>query len=272
MLLEFICFACGIGLALAGSFTFWPVHNWWDFYIPIILYIVGWLAGIGVLFLIEWLAGLFVNQKKPYNKVSKWARFWFMTGIKFIANHAHIWVENHGVEKIPQHQRFVLVCNHRSKFDNFVITNEIGKLDVAFVTKKENAKIPIAGALIPGMCYLSIDRNDKLQSLEAFKRGVELLNNNVTSIGVFPEGTRQTEKVIGDFHEGPFNIAIHAKAPIVVATLKGTDTVHKRWPWKATKVRFDILEVIPFEEYEDKPAKVLSEDIHKMMEEHLARL
>lgn len=272
MFLELICFLCGAALAVSGSITFWPIHNWWDFYIPIVLYTVGWIAGIGVIFLIELVACLFVNPKKEYNKVNRYARFWFLTGLRFIANHAHIWVDMHGEEKIPDKERFVIVCNHRSKFDNFVISNKFGKKDIAFITKKENKKILIAGRLFPALCYISIDREDKLQSLEAFKRAVTLLNDNVTSIGVFPEGTRQTEKVIGEFHEGPFNIAIHAKAPIVVSTLVNTDRVAKNWPLKPTTVRFDIISIISYEEYQGMTAKAVSDMVHNMMEEHLKKV
>jgi len=272
MLLELICFLCGAGLAVSGSLTFWPIRNWWDFYIPVVLYIGGWIAGIGVIFAIEWLAGLFVNKKKPYDKVSKWARFWFMDGIKFILNHAHVWQDIRGASKMPKREKYLLICNHRSKFDNFVITDKFGKSDIAFITKKENAEIPVVKGLLPGMCYLPIDRDDKIQSLEAFRRAVYLIENGITSVGVFPEGKRQTEQVIDHFHEGVFNIAIHAKCPIVVSTIKGTENVHKRWPLKATKVRYDIISVLNYEDYQDMTAKALCDMVHKMMEEHLARI
>ena len=273
MFLELICFLCGVGLAVSGSLTFWPVHAWWDFYIPIVLYIAGWIAGIGVIFLIEWTAGLFVSQKKNYLKVSPWARFWFNTGLRFITNHAHIWVKSTGKVKIPQKEKFVLVCNHRSKFDNFIITEQLGRRNIAFITKKENKKIPVAGAFFPGLCYVAIDRDDKMQSLQGFKRAISLIEENVASIGVFPEGTRQTEEnVVGEFHEGVFNIAIHSKAPIVVTAIKGTDLVHKRWPVKATQVKWDVISVIPYEEYQDLPAKALSDKVRKLILDHLAQM
>ena len=272
MFLELICLLCGAGLAVAGSLTFWPVTHWWDFYIPIILYMAGWIAGIGVIFVMEGIASLFVNQKKEYTHISKWARFWFNTGLRFITNHAHIWVRTTNEDKIPLKEKFVLVCNHRSKFDNFIITERLGKRDIAFITKKENSKIPIAGRLYKGLCYIDVDREDKLQSLMAFKRAIELMNNNVTSIGVFPEGTRQTENTIGEFHEGPFNIAIHAKAPIVVTAMKYSDHVHKRWPLKATVVKWDVIAVLTYEEYEGMTAKALSDKVHEMMETHLEQM
>ena len=271
MFLELISFLCGTALAVAGSLTFWPVQHWWDFYIPIVLYMAGWLASIALLFLIEWIAGWFVNHKKEYTKVSKWARFWLMQGTVFIANHAHIWVKKTGLNKIPQREKFLIVCNHRSKFDNFIITNVIGKLDIAFITKRSNYKIPFANGLMPGLCYIPIDRDDKLQSLEAFKRATTLIETGATSIGVFPEGTRRQDGILGDFHEGVFNIAIHAKAPIVVMTLNKTEKIHKNWPWKATAVNFDVLTTITSEEYEGMTAKAVSDMVHEMMDQNLKK-
>lgn len=271
MLLELICLLCGASLSIVGSLTFWPVHHWWDFYIPIVLYMAGWIVGIGVLFLIEFIAGRFIDQKKEYTKVSRWARFWFNNGLVFICNHAHIWVKAEGKYKIPQQEKFMLVCNHRSKFDNFVITNQLGKRDIAFITKKENKKIPVANAFFPGLCYVAVDREDKMQSLMAFKRAATILEDNIASIGVFPEGTRQTENTIGEFHEGVFNIAIHAKAPIVVTTIKNTDKVAKRWPWRATTVEWEVVAVLTYEDYQDLPAKALSDKIHRMMEKSLTK-
>ena len=271
MFLEFICIICGTAAAVGGSLALWNVWEWWLFWVPVVLYMAGWLVGLALLFPIEWLAGRFVNQKKEYTKVSKWARFWLMTGTRFIANHAHIWVQTKGVGKLPLKKKFLLVCNHRSKFDNFIITNEIGKLDIAFITKRSNSEKFIVKDLIPGLCYIPIDRDDKLQSLEAFKRATSLIETEATSIGVFPEGTRQQENIIGDFHEGVFNIAVHCHAPIVVTTLKNTDKVHKRWPWKATVVKFDILAVIPYEEYAGMTAKAISDLVHEMMYKNLER-
>ena len=266
MFLELICIACGAGLAIPLSLVL--VHHPWDFYIPILLFIGGWIAGVGVCFLVELLACSVVSQKKEYKTVSKWSTFWFNNGIRFIQTHAHILVKGTDVDKIPLTEKFMLVCNHRSKFDNFIITTQLRKRRIAFITKKENKKIPIAGKFFHSLCYIEVDRDDRLQSLEAFKHASEVMSNNAASIGVFPEGTRQSEKVIGDFHEGVFNIAIHAKAPIVVTALKNTDSIHKRYP-RFTKVKFDVVAVIPYEEYEGLTAKAVSDKVHEMMESHL---
>ena len=271
MFLELICFLMGAGLAISGSLTFWPVTEWYHFYIPIVLYIAGWLAGFVLIVILETIAGLPVKQEQ-HMKISKWARFWFNDGLRFILNHGHVWAKVRGVEKAPKHQRFVLVCNHRSKFDNFVITDHFRKNDIAFISKKENRKIPIAGRLYHGLCYIDIDREDKLQSLEGFKTAITLLETDTTCIGVFPEGTRQTEKVIGEFHEAPFNIAIHAKVPIVICAIKGTENIHKHWPLRPTSVKLDVVTVLNYEDFDGMTAKAVSDEVHSIMEKHLTQM
>ena len=139
-------------------------------------------------------------------------------------------------------------------------------------TAGEATDVVISWEEVPNAGGYSVVFSGKTYAAEGLSYTVEGIQNNATSIAVFPEGTRQNEDKLGEFHEGVFNIAIHSKAPIVVTAIKGTADVHKRWPFRFTKVRYDIIEVIPYEEYEDMPAKALSDRVHKIMEDHLARM
>ncbi len=71
MFLELICLLCGASLSITGSLIFWKVINWFDFYRPIVLFIAGWIAGIGVIFIIELIAAQFIKKNKVYNRVNK---------------------------------------------------------------------------------------------------------------------------------------------------------------------------------------------------------
>lgn len=271
MIIELTCLLVAIALAVTGSLTFWPVGAWYDFYIPVVLFIGGYLLTLfGFWFAFISLYGCTISYKKEYKKPNKFALWLLMQGNMYICKHANIKYELRGTNKIPPTQRFLLVCNHRSKFDSMLITAYLGKKNIAFITKPSNMKkIPLAPKLLWANLYLPIDRYDKMKSLEVSKKAADYLTSGATSVGVFPEGTRQSENTIGDFHEGMFNIAIHANAPIVVMTSKGTEMIHKNFPFTRTKVRQDVLAVITPEEYADKTAKQLSDDIHKLMEDHL---
>lgn len=273
MVVEFICQISAFALAISGSFTFWKVQHLYEFYIPIILFIAGYLLGIAISWMIIDITGrvMFSKKKEYTKKPSKIARFWLIQGIWFINHHAMIKLDLRGKEKVPQKSRFLIVCNHRSKFDSMLITEKFGQRDIAFITKESNMKIPLAGRLMIGLRYLPVDRDDKLQSLLKMREAVSLIENDYSSVGVFPEGTRQSTKTIGDFHEGMLNIAIKSRVPIVVITTKGTDQIHKRFP-RPTKVRMDVLAIIHPEEYDGMSAKSLSDMIHNMMESHIEEM
>ena len=273
MIIELFIFLCGAALAITGSLTFWPVQAWYDFYIPIVLFIAGYVGGLFlIVWNVYWIAGKIISLKKNRDKPSRVARWMVMQGLRFMSIHALIKTEFRGANKLPKHEKFVLVCNHRSKFDSFLLSYFLGKYDLAFITKDDNMKIPLAKPLILSMGYLAIDRGDKLQSLEVMKTATDYVKNGYTCMGVFPEGTRQKVNSLGEFHEGVFNIALHSNAPLVVMTCWGTDRVAKNFPWKITKVRLDVLCTLMPEDIEGKPAIEISNMVHELMLEHIEML
>ena len=271
MVLELIVCAIAAGLAVTGSLTFWPIHHGYDFYIPIVLAIAGYILGIIFIFCLVYLFGLPVKNKKDVKRSLRWSRFWLTQGMSFINHHALILVKFIGKEKIPQNQRFLLVCNHRSNFDPLVTAPKLVKHDVAFITKQSNMKIPLANNFFNSVLYIGVDRSDLMQSLQAMKKATDIIMNDSASIAVYPEGTRQQKEIIGEFHEGVFNIAIKAHCPIVVMTCKNSDKVHKRFPWRFTRVIQEVIAVIPPEEFDTLPAKTVSENVRQLMIENLSK-
>lgn len=267
MVLEIILLALALALAVSGSFTFWPVNIWYDFYKPIILFIGGYVGGLILLGIIYFIIGIIIDKKnKEYERPSKFARVIFIWLLDYVDRHAGIRLKIKGRNKVPISERFLLVCNHKSRFDSMIITQFFGNRDIAFLTKRDNMKIPLANRLMNRICYLPLDRDNKFQSLDQMKRAENLLINNVSSVGVFPEGTRiKDEIILGDFHEGVFNIAIKAQVPILVCVCKHTHDVHRNWPWKHTDVELYILGLIPYEDFANRPAKSISDEVHELM-------
>ncbi len=271
MIISIFTLLCGLGLAISGSLTFWPVQHWYDFYIPIVLLIAGLVAGLLLSIIWYFFIGLFVSKKKEYKKPNKFFEFFFLQLVKFGTFHSRAKVKIIGKEKLPKKGTFVIVCNHRSNFDPIIISAKFGNRHIAFISKEANFKIPLVSPLIRACCYLPIIRTDLLKSLETMKKATSLVASGVTSIGVFPEGTRQQKEIIGDFHEGCFNIAIKGEVPLVVTTVKETDNIHKNFPWKRTKITLEIVEVYEHDEIANTPAKVLSDNVRNMMIESLSK-
>lgn len=259
-----------IALAVVGSLTFWPIKTGWDFYIPIVLFIGGYIAMLLVWWVIVDISGRILGSKKDRKKISKYARFLLTDTMRYIDNHALALVKVVGKHKVPTSERFLFVQNHTSRFDPMVTNAYFNKYDIAFITKPSNTKIPLAKRILPALFYQGIVREDPIQSLGVMKNSIELITNNITSIGVYPEGTRHKDGELGEFHEGVFNICLKAKCPLVVSVIKNANKIAKNFPFKITKVTLEIIDVITYEQMEGKTAKALSDEVKQMMLKHLA--
>lgn len=270
MYLIIFIILCALGLPVVGSLTFWPVQHWYDFYIPIVLLIAGFIGGIIIEFIVVGIISLCVNSKKDRQKPSKWAYFWLSQGIKCINYFSSVDCKVIGANKLPKNKKFVLVCNHRSNYDPMILIEKFSIKQIAFISKESNLKIPMVGALLRASCYQGINRESKEESLEIFKKCTDFVRNGVLSIGVFPEGTRQREEIIGPFHEGVFNIAIHGKAPLVICALKGTEKIKGRAPFRRTKIVLKVIGVVEADELENHTAKSISDLSKDLMTEWLS--
>ena len=270
MLVSIVCVVCAIALAITSAFTFWPVTAGYDFYRPIVMFIAGYFAGLALTWIFIDLNGRFMSSfKKKYDRPSNWARFLLATGINYIVFHSNTKVIKQNLEKIPN-EPFLLVGNHKSKFDPMIVSGVFKKRHIAFITKEDNMKIPLGGRLMWRNCYMPVDRADKLQSLEQFKRAAELIGSGASSVGVYPEGSRQDPSVIlADFHNGAFNIAIRTGCPIVILTMTNTHMIHKNFPFKRTKVLMKCVQVLYKEDYHNMNATQLSDYVHDIMYEDL---
>jgi len=90
------------------------------------------------------------------------------------------------------------------------------------------------------------------------------------SIGIYPEGTRNREDTMLEFHNGVFKIAQKAGAPIVVAALRGTDLIRQNLPFRKTDVYLDVVDVIPAEECKGLKTAELGDRVRSALEEKLA--
>lgn len=266
MFVSVFCVICALALSISSAFTFWPVTIWYDFYRPIVMFLAGYFAGLAFSWIFIDISGRLISSyKKKYDKPSNYARFLLTQGMYYIDFHANVRVKKIGLDKIPN-EPFLLVSNHKSKFDPMITAAIFRKRHLAFITKEDNMKIPLAGHLMWRNCYMPVDRNDKLQSLEQFKRAAELIASGASSVGVYPEGSRQEEHVIlADFHNGAFNIAIRTGCPIVVITMKGTSKIHKNFPFKRSSVEMKCVQVLYKDDYDNMNATELSDYVHDIM-------
>ncbi len=153
-------------------------------------------------------------------------------------------------EPLPE-GRFFIVSNHISNVDPIICIDRFRDREIAFISKPENFKMPVVGKLIHHCNYLPIDRDNARNAMRTINTAAELMKNDICSFGVYPEGTRSRTGKVGEFHDGVFRAATKAQVPIVVATVRDTDKITKRFPFRSTKVYFNIERIITPEEYKD---------------------
>jgi len=136
---------------------------------------------------------------------------------------AHIQVE--GKEHIRPEISYVVVSNHMSYFDIFMIYGWLG-IDIKWVMKKELARIPGLGFGSKKVGHIFIDRSNSRVAMESLNEAKKKLTGG-TSVVIFPEGTRSKTGEMGHFKRGAFKLALDLNLPILPITLNGTGNI---WP------------------------------------------
>ncbi len=235
------------------------------------LLIIGYFAGlIFVHLLIALIVTLFIDTSKPVRgKVKHYFRFMVIHTVDGVLKVARVRTAVKGMENIPADGRFMLVSNHRSRFDPMVSMVALRHTPLAFVSKPENFKIPIAGPYVHMCKFLAIDRDNARAAITTLNTAAEYIRSGELSMGIYPEGTRSQAGELGEFHDGVFKIARDTKVPIVVMTLRGTENIAKNFPLRSTRVEMRVVKVISPEEYAGLRTGPISAMVREYMEQDL---
>lgn len=229
------------------------------------LYLLMFMVAVVLLFIVFlWLYGLiFVSRKKKY-EMSGFKSFvtWMCT--QFLCNIFRIKTVIINKEKMPDTNKMMLVCNHQSIIDPFLMITQFPKKSLTYIMKKEVLSYPAVGRWLYGCGFIPIDRDNNRNGLEAIVLASKKVSNG-HSIGVFPEGTRNKQGVLAEFRPGVFKVALRSEAPIVVAVVDNVYRVNKRWPWRSTKVVLKIVDVLPYEEIKNMNTNEISNKVHDLM-------
>lgn len=236
----------------------------------IILYVLlGIVVLAALIFAFMWVVSLFVDTSKEYEKKSRfhWGILQFATSITLWADRIHVHVT--GREKLPKNGRYLIVANHRSKFDPIITWHVFKDQYPACVSKIENFSIPVFGRIIRRCCFMAIDREDPRKAMVTINHAAKLLNDDECSVAVWPEGTRSKNKQLLPFHNGVFKIAKKANVPIVVVAIDGTENIYPNFPFHKTDINFDIIEVLSADFVASHKTSEIGDEISNKIIEHL---
>ena len=118
-----------------------------------------------------------------------------------------------GCEYIPEKGPFVIVANHASILDGFILA-AAANTQLFIMVKKESFENPITGWYLRKVLCFPVDRS-KADSY-AIRRAMKVLNEG-HNLGLFPEGTRNKEGKVSSFKSGAIRFATKKKIPIIPA-------------------------------------------------------
>ncbi len=186
--------------------------------------------------------------------------------IRFLMDSVLVDAHYKGLEKTPKDGRFLLVCNHLFLADPGILLNAFRKSQLAFITKKENMKLPIINKFMHKILCQNLDREDDRQALKVILKCIQLIKNDEVSIGVFPEGYTSRDGKLHHFRSGVFKIAQKAGVPIVVCTIRNTQNIfHNLKRLKRTRVDLHLVDVLQPEEFKGMTTVALADKVYEMM-------
>lgn len=244
---------------------------WKNVLVFIVSFLICWAVLCVVFWIICGIISIPINLHKEYDTTNRFYTVTFGLMLEFAAFLSGARVVVNGRDKIPRNERFLFVSNHISNYDPIVQCGEMKLQPMAFITKRGNFKIPLAHRYMSRCRYIALDRKDMRSGAESVMKAARMISSGQSCIGVYPEGTRNFngDGSLLDFHDGCFKTALWAKCPIVVSTIKGTDHIHKNFPFRRTKVVMDIVDVVPYSTIEHMKTKEISALVRNMMQEHL---
>ena len=164
-----------------------------------LLYFIGSIISLIVIT----LCGLFLVIL-PYSYRQRFLSNWAIFCIWWLKISLNITTDVKGSENINSSPS-VIISNHQSTWETLAFQTIFPAH--TWVLKQELLWFPVFGWSLALLKPIVINRGDKLNAIKkVIKQGSERLSQGI-SVVVFPEGTRQTYKHLGDYQNGAAAIA-----------------------------------------------------------------
>lgn len=136
------------------------------------------------------------------------------------------WICGIRLEKkaFPDDSNFILMSNHRSYLDIFIIA---GLTPSAMVGKAEIAKWPLGKLAMKVSNSILVDRNNTASLINTMKKIKESVSQGIP-VTLFPEGTTYKGPLTKSFKNGSFKIAAETGIPVIPMAIQ-YDDIEDAW-------------------------------------------
>lgn len=135
----------------------------------------------------------------------------------------------HGEVKEPAPRRMIVVCNHCSHTDAFLISHL--PWEMKWLAKEVLFKVPFLGWCMRLAGDVPVRRGAKdsaEQAMAACRRWLDLDQ----AVFIFPEGTRSETGEMREFKDGAFRLALETQTPILPLAVAGTQRALRKHDWR----------------------------------------
>lgn len=168
----------------------------------------------------------------------------------------------HGIEKIPENEKFIVCANHKSLLDPVFIALALDR-QVHFIAKKELFEVPVLKNILKFLKAIPAQRDGK--DLSVLRDSIKLIKSGKI-LGIFPEGTRVKEIKRENIKDGAGYIALKSKTDILTIEI-----ISSYKPFFKTELYIkNLVKVEDFKNLKSKDAmeKIMDETYEKMYENH----
>jgi 1-acyl-sn-glycerol-3-phosphate acyltransferase len=141
-------------------------------------------------------------------------------------------------ELLDQHRPAVVIANHTSAFDIYVLMALVPS-PYRWVAKRALFRIPFFGWAMYGAGHVPLDRSGSardVRALDALKRSLKVK----ALLLFFPEGARTEDGRLSEFRGGAFHFALKNRVPILPIAISGAQRVQ---PYPGIRIRPGLIEV-----------------------------
>lgn len=190
-------------------------------------------------------------------KTFRLARFLFGIQIRIMG----IRLTVSGREHVEKNKTYLIMGNHQSLFDLFVVPPAIPGCYVG-VEAAYHFSIPVWGHLIKRWGNIPIHRKDLKKAIDSLEKAKETLVSG-TSIIILPEGHRTRNGKIGEFKKGPFHLAKNANTDILPFAIQGLYRYNKKGALLLSPgpAHVQIGPPIPFSTFQNLPVDALRDKV-----------
>ena len=211
----------------------------------------------------------YAKHPEKYSLEERYARA--MRLINIVKRTSRVKTEYIGAERLPRSGGYIMFANHQGRYDPIGILGGHVR-PCSFLLDSKRAGQFLCKQFTELLLGVSIDREssrDQIRALRALSRGVK----DGRCYLVFPEGTyspRQGNRT-GEFKDGCFLAAIHARCPIVPVTVIDSYKVYGLNSLRRVKTKVIYHEPIYYEQYRDMNAREVSRAVKRIIDREIQK-